>query len=298
MTINGLDVVVMFDTGSTLDAVSPEFTQVVNMKIHLLDEPMGIQLGCKGSKSKIVFSTSGPVWYSSIVGTHYFDVVNIDQFDAIIGMGFMRKFGITLEPEHDSILISRIPTPTLSEGEETAELACRHLLRCAQPVSHWHEEAGLSGSAEKRWSVHVEEIEDEDVPCRNIWVLTTSHSCLKLTKVEPPKLTWWAMTIEVVDDEDTLKERKGLSWTLPVLMDQADSLTIDDIEDIVDRVSTAPVILEEDAATTLEDLHKIDEIMQEFMCVGYPRRLYDEGTALQSNSAPSEPIPAKKLTKC
>jgi hypothetical protein len=70
------------------------------MKIHLLGEPMGIQLGCKGSKSKIVFSTSWPVRYSSIVRTHYFDVVNIDRFDTIIGMGFMHKFGITLEPKH------------------------------------------------------------------------------------------------------------------------------------------------------------------------------------------------------
>ena len=61
MTINGLEAVVMFDMGSTLDAVSPEFTRVVNMKIHSLDEPMGIQLGCKGRKSKIIFGTSGPV---------------------------------------------------------------------------------------------------------------------------------------------------------------------------------------------------------------------------------------------
>ena len=106
------------------------------MKIHSLDEPMGIQLGCKGSKSRIIFGMSGPVRYSSIVGTYYFDVVNIDQFDAIIGIGFMHKFGITLEPEHDSILISRVPTPTLSEGEETAELVRRHSLRHTQPVSH------------------------------------------------------------------------------------------------------------------------------------------------------------------
>jgi len=47
MTINGLDAIVMFDTGSTSDAVSPEFTQVVNMKIHLLDEPRAFSLGVK-----------------------------------------------------------------------------------------------------------------------------------------------------------------------------------------------------------------------------------------------------------
>ena len=92
-----------------------------------------------------------------------------------------------------------------------------------------------------------------------------------------------------------LKERKGLSQTLPVLMDLDDSLTIDDIEEIVNRVSTAPVILEEDAATTLEDLHEIDELVQEFMRVRYPRRLYNESTAPRNDPTPSEPITANKL---
>jgi hypothetical protein len=78
-------------------------------------------------------------------------------------------------------------------------------------------------------------------------------------------------------------------------MGQANSLTIDDIEDIVERVSTAPVILEEDAAAMLEDMHEIDEIMQEFMHVRYPRRLYAERAAPQQEAAPPEPTPAKKL---
>src|SRR5580704_844270 len=142
----------------------------------------------------------------------------------------------------------------------------------------------------------MEEIEDKDAPCRNIRVLkTTNHSCLKSTKVEAPKSTRRATTLEVVDDEDTLKERKGLSRTLPVLMDPDDSLIIDDIEEIVDRVSTAPVILEEDAATMLEDLHEIDELVQEFMRVRYPRRSYNESMAPRNDPAPSEPITANKL---
>ena len=38
--------------------------------------------------------------------------------------------------------------------------------------------------------MHMEEIEDEDAPHRSIPVLkTTNHSCLKSTKVEPPKST-------------------------------------------------------------------------------------------------------------
>jgi hypothetical protein len=45
----------------------------------------------------------------------------------------------------------------------------------------------------------------------------------------------------------------------------------------------------------LEDLHEIDEIMQEFMHVRYPRRSYAECTALRQEAAPPEPTPAKKL---
>jgi hypothetical protein len=78
-------------------------------------------------------------------------------------------------------------------------------------------------------------------------------------------------------------------------MDPDDSLTIDDIEEIVDRVSTMPVIMEEDAATTLEDLHDIDELVQEFTCVRYPRRSYNESMAPRNEPMPSEPITANKL---
>jgi hypothetical protein len=48
-------------------------------------------------------------------------------------------------------------------------------------------------------------------------------------------------------------------------------------------------------STTLEDLHEIDELVQEFMRVRYPRRSYNESMVPRSNPAPSEPIPAKKL---
>jgi len=61
MTINRPDAVVMLDTGSTSDAVSPEFARVANMKIHLLDVPMGIQLGCKA----VYFTPPGILWEST-----------------------------------------------------------------------------------------------------------------------------------------------------------------------------------------------------------------------------------------
>ena len=57
MNINGLMAVAMFDSGSTADAVSPEFAHVANLKVFTLEEPVPIQLGCKGSRSKIIYGT-------------------------------------------------------------------------------------------------------------------------------------------------------------------------------------------------------------------------------------------------
>jgi hypothetical protein len=49
---------------------------------------------------------------------HYLNIVHIDRYDAIIGIGFMHEYGIILDPAANQILIDGMPVPTLSEGEE------------------------------------------------------------------------------------------------------------------------------------------------------------------------------------
>ena len=136
MNINGLIAIVMFDSGSTADAVSPEFARVANMKIFALEEPVPIQLGCKGSRSKIVYGTRGHTQYQGIDEEYYFDVVNIDRYDAIIGIGFMRKFGIKLDPETDTVVVRGVSVPAILEGEEAKALALRHSLRRVKPADY------------------------------------------------------------------------------------------------------------------------------------------------------------------
>ena len=136
ININGLTAIAMFDSGSTADAVSLEFARVANLKIFALEEPVPIQLGCKGSRSKIVYGTRGHTQYQGIDEECYYDVVNIDRYDAILGIGFMCKFGIKLEPETDTIVVRGVSVPAILEGEEAKELAFRHSLRRVKPASH------------------------------------------------------------------------------------------------------------------------------------------------------------------
>src|ERR1700733_6752445 len=129
MSLNGLEAVVMFDTGSTADAVSPEFARVAEVRVSPLTVPVPVQLGCKGSKAKITHGTDCTVKFGTINGSHYFDIVNIDRFDAIIGIGFMRKHGIVLDPSANSIIIRGRAFPAFSEGEERTEIARRMAVR-------------------------------------------------------------------------------------------------------------------------------------------------------------------------
>ena len=136
VNINGLDAITLLDTGSTADAISPEFARVANIKVFELEKPISIQLGCKGSRSKINFGTEATLQYSSINQPHYWDVVNLDRYDAIIGIRAMRKYGITIDPKSDRVTVLGQTSPTLSEGEEETEMERRNAYRRAKSAGH------------------------------------------------------------------------------------------------------------------------------------------------------------------
>ena len=53
----GVKAYTLFESGSTTDAMSPEFAKVAKMPLYTLERPMTLKLGCVGSKSKINFGT-------------------------------------------------------------------------------------------------------------------------------------------------------------------------------------------------------------------------------------------------
>jgi hypothetical protein len=137
IVINGLPAVAMLDTGSMPDAISPEFARVANIKVAELTEAVRIQLGCRGSRSQITFGANCSVEYQSVKQTHYFDVVNLDSYDAIIGVGFMRRFGLVLDPAKNTVSIAGKSFPILSEGEELTEITQRRqALRGTVPIKN------------------------------------------------------------------------------------------------------------------------------------------------------------------
>jgi hypothetical protein len=101
--IHGQPAVTLLDSGCTTDAISPEITNIARIKVQELTEQVPLQLGTAGSRSKINYGVNSHIEYGPIKTDHYFDVINIDRYDAILGTTFMRKHGIVLDFELNQV---------------------------------------------------------------------------------------------------------------------------------------------------------------------------------------------------
>jgi hypothetical protein len=95
--INGIKALALFDSGSTTDSVTPEFAFASKATQFKLEEQVILQLGCVGSRSKISYGTQVPINVCDIKDKVYFDLVNIDRYDCIIGTPFMNTYGVCLD---------------------------------------------------------------------------------------------------------------------------------------------------------------------------------------------------------
>jgi len=129
MKVNGLEALVLLDSGCTSDSISPDFAQVAKMKVYELEEQVPLQLGTVGSRSKINYGLFANLEIGTIRTEHYLDVVNIDRYDLILGTLFMRKYGIILDFDKDEVRIKGKVLPTLVEGESSFRQARRYAMR-------------------------------------------------------------------------------------------------------------------------------------------------------------------------
>ncbi|KAK0436076.1 uncharacterized protein EV420DRAFT_1673672 [Desarmillaria tabescens] len=94
VTINGCEAFTLFDSGSTADAISPDFARLAKLNIFQLTKPITLQLGTKGSCSQISHGCNASYKFGNahafISGdNYYFDIANVDRYDAVLGTVFM-----------------------------------------------------------------------------------------------------------------------------------------------------------------------------------------------------------------
>ncbi|KAJ7040898.1 hypothetical protein C8F04DRAFT_1177504 [Mycena alexandri] len=91
VSVGGCTAYVLFDSGSNTDSLTPEYAKGTDCAVFRLADQVTLQLGCVGSKSRINYGARAPVSFGGIKGHAYFDIVNVDRYDGIIGAPFMIK---------------------------------------------------------------------------------------------------------------------------------------------------------------------------------------------------------------
>lgn len=134
--INGLEAYALLDTGSTTVSITHDFARVANLSVIQLDNPITLQLGTVGSRSVINFGSRaslelGPIKDNDI----YLDVVNIDRYDMIIGTPFMRKHGLIMDFNDNTLKYNNQPVPTMTAGQEDLMIERKRSARIRNPTS-------------------------------------------------------------------------------------------------------------------------------------------------------------------
>ena len=76
--------------------LSPNFIRAAKIEPFPLDKPIGIQLAVTGSKSVINYGANATIKYEGRESKEYFDIINIDYYDTILGMEFLRKHKVII----------------------------------------------------------------------------------------------------------------------------------------------------------------------------------------------------------
>ena len=95
--INGVKAHCLLDSGSEVVLLSLEFMRATGIKTFALEKPIELQLACIGSQSMINYGTHMTIKLGHKVVEEYFDIANIEHYDAILGTPFLRKMGIVLD---------------------------------------------------------------------------------------------------------------------------------------------------------------------------------------------------------
>ncbi|KZT20567.1 hypothetical protein NEOLEDRAFT_1075396 [Neolentinus lepideus HHB14362 ss-1] len=117
--INGVLAHALFDSGSTLDCISPDFVCIANITCFELRNLTLLQLGTVGSRSKVNYGTKLKLSVGGQMVDHYFDVANIDRYDIVIGTLFLWASRTIMNFNDNTLSVfgKIVPSPPKGEGQ-------------------------------------------------------------------------------------------------------------------------------------------------------------------------------------
>ena len=87
----------LFNSGAEMDTLSPDFVHACQVPLMELPNPLVLQMGTKGSWSCIYYGTNVNLKILGHSTSHYFNIVNVEKYDAILGAPWLNTTGTLLD---------------------------------------------------------------------------------------------------------------------------------------------------------------------------------------------------------
>ena len=131
--LNGVPCYMLVDTGCNTNSFGPLTARIVKADRIDLKNQVQLQLGTKGSCTKINHGTRVNVKVGPINELVYFDIVDINRYDAILGMPFLTKHKVKLDLGTRTLFIDGVNIPVYTAVEEAEIWKDRE--QCRQTVA-------------------------------------------------------------------------------------------------------------------------------------------------------------------
>ncbi|KAF8334659.1 uncharacterized protein EI90DRAFT_2836710, partial [Cantharellus anzutake] len=89
--IAGKKAYVLFNSRTKTDTILPDFVHAVHIPILQLENPVVLQMGMKGTRSLSCLEQTWKLKSMTTCKNSYFDVINIDRYNAIFGAPWLNK---------------------------------------------------------------------------------------------------------------------------------------------------------------------------------------------------------------
>jgi hypothetical protein len=117
--IDGHPARALIDSGSLRDFMSTNLADQLNVKREELDAPLGLQLAVQGSRSKINFRARSRFQYQGIDEERHFDIINLSNYDLILGTPWMYQHQICLGFNPARVVIGTDLALPIKKGADT-----------------------------------------------------------------------------------------------------------------------------------------------------------------------------------
>lgn len=124
VNVNGHPARALIDSGSLGDFMSTSLAQQLSVQKMELTAPVNVQMAVQGSRTKINYGTKVRISYQNVDEERYFDIINLSNYDLVLGTPFLYQHKVTLSIEPATVIIGSKNSLPL-KGTRVTKLASR-----------------------------------------------------------------------------------------------------------------------------------------------------------------------------